>query len=1009
LNINNPYLTKLEKLNLFNIRQLENENLMFYIEQILQPAVDAGFEIKELDRVPTQKVFGELNTSLTEKLVVKLEKNDYLINLSNKIPKLVKGHYFIINGRQKIPLYQLYDIPVVTRGSVIKIRTNATSLIISHSKKETEPNINISYQGRKVPLAYLLIAYFGLDVIKNKIKQPYKKNNFSENWYGLLLEDLKQILSEKEITDEDIKNVLGYMYSKYDPTRRLTEVLYGLDLILKVDIFSRQYFETDCLPEEILKIMKGNMIDDKDFRNKRIRCFEYLILSKYIKAVYDLCVLNKCTKKIKFNINSSQVFKDVNVSDIVQFDFSINPIEELTKLSRTSILGGDKYGGFTRDNVPNHLRDVRPSMKGRLCPVDTPDRENCGVLQSLLPTSKISNNLQFSDEIEEKYIVSIPVQMVPFLEHNDQTRLQMASSQMRQAIMIKNLEEPIIKSGCEHLYTDKTQFCQRAEDDGRVEYLDDQYMIIKYKNGKSDMFDISIRDIYTNNMDVYKVYFSKNDEFKKGDILFESQFCNNGCIQIGTNLHVGFMSYYGLTYEDGIVISDRLVKEGILTSMHIADLSFNVPPGKALLTLVDGKYNPLPKVGDVIEAGVPYAKMKDIPSQFDGMYVNDVFKDSIPLTFHKTVKIIDVKIYVNNHNVNVEEYVKWISRRIKKQLRKVNRVKSAIKEIFEDDSEIKNVIKEFNLNSLIPRKNDELKVSKDKIDGVRVVIKGIYEMPIEVGDKIGNRHGNKGIITYIQEEEKMPQLEDGRRLDVILGPLGVPSRMNVGQLYELYLTKALYQFKESLLEDLKRGVSNEILKNNIRTFIRLIDKTEGNWYFDQFSEQMPEEITEDFIKDLKIYQPPFDSISVEDAINLKRFTGASDTSRIFDPLHKLYIENEISTGYMYMFKMTHKAEEKLAARSTGPYSKKVLQPLSGKKNKGGQRLGEMEQASIIAHNAPHFLYESFSMKSDSTDSKNNCILGLLKHNEIEQSTIELSTPESVSMLMDYLKIVGVKI
>lgn len=255
----------------------------------------------------------------------------------------------------------------------------------------------------------------------------------------------------------------------------------------------------------------------------------------------------------------------------------------------------------------------------------------------------------------------------------------------------------------------------------------------------------------------------------------------------------------------------------------------------------------------------------------------------------------------------------------------------------------------------------------------------------------------------------MPQTEEGKHLDVCLGPLGVPSRMNIGQLYELYLTKVLHHFKEKLKVELNNKISNEIIKENIRHFIKLIDKTKDNWYFNQFVAQMPEIIDEDFIDSITLIQPPFESISVNDAIEIKRYTGVSDTSRIFEPSHKVYIDEKIGTGYLYMFKMTHMAEDKLTARSIGPYSRKILQPLSGKKNKGGQKLGEMEQGAIIAHDATNFLYESFTIKSDSIESKNQFIQQIIQNDIVLQENLKHSVPESVKLLDKYCKVIGIDI
>ncbi len=1001
MKIINPELAKLEPINLFSIRQYEYDNMMEIISEIIQPALDDGFVLTCFEKKPSMSNKGNIDRSIYERLAIKFEKDGYNIDLIYKIPKLIKNQYLMINGKQKIPLYQLFDIPIVNRKNLIKFFTNTSSLSIIR-KPQSTPSIIMNFQARSVPFSYVVLGYFGFEETKKIINEEYEETPFSKDWFEPLVDDINIILEDKEATREDILAILGDSYSKYDPTKRVKEVLYALDIMLKVDVLSAQFFETNCMILEIVKALRSPGYDDENFENKRIRCWEYILFGKIIKDIYSLCVLSKYYKKKKYSTNSSAIMSEVNESDIVQFDFSINPIEELTKISRTSLIGPD---GFKKKEVPKHLRDIRDSMFGRLCPVDTPDRENCGVLQNLLPKSRLDSRFKFNKDYEDKYINSIPVSMVPFLEHDDQTRLQMASSQMRQAIMLKNFQKPMIQSGCEYLYSKYTQFCQVAKHDGTVLLLNDNYMIVEYddENDKGDIFEIGIRHIYVDNLDEYKVYFKQNDKFKKDDILFESKFMEDGSIQIGNNLLVGFMSYYGLNYEDGIVISDRLVKDEIFTSKHIADLTFTIPIDKILLTLEQGKYKPLPNIGDVVPAGTPYAKLKELSISQTDKY--SIFEDTKVLTYPKDLTITKINIYVNDINESIPEFVDWITRKEIKQKRKANILKSTLENIF-GIREAKEYIKNNNLD-VFDANHGSFKMKTDLFDGIIVKMEGTFEKTIKVGDKIGNRHGNKGVITAILPEKEMPQLEDGRHMDVCLGPLGVPSRMNIGQLYEIYLTKALHQFKEKLIEDFDSGVDNKIIKNNILHFIRLVDKTKNNWYFTKFEEQMPDIITKEFINNLTLIQPPFESISIDDAFEIKRYTGVSDVSRIFEPYSKIYINKEIAVGYMYMFKMAHISEDKLTARSIGPYSRKLLQPLSGKKNKGGQKLGEMEQAALIAHDAPNILYESLTVKSDSIDSKNKYIQQVLKSNDISQDNLDIGAPESVKLLHKYCKVIGV--
>ena len=603
MNIINPtFKIQDEDSNLFTIRQKDFDQILPIVQEIVKPVEEIGFNIVETDLKDSRFSSGELSKTIKQSLVIKLQKGNANIDISLFIPKLIDRNYLMINGKKKIPLFQLFDIPVVTRGESIKIRTNVATIMIY--KDREEPSIRISFLGKKVPLSLILCSYYEMDEIIKKFELDLPIDEKSDVFYELLRNDLKLTIDESiGYTQDDFIVELGRTYSKYNAKSKGEDILYAIDLIPKVDIITSKFFHTDSLLEEILYAIKTVDVDDTLYTNKRVRCFEYMIAAKISKIIFDLCFANRTARQPKFNINSTQILSECNVSDIIQFDFSINPIEELTKLSRISLLGP---GGFKRENIPKHLRDICPTMFGRICPVDTPDRDNCGVLQNLIPNVHLDQDLKFSQEFCEKQPISIPVSMTPFLKHDDQTRLQMASSQMRQSIMLKEFDSPLIGSGCEGLYTDYTQFIKRAKHDGEVVHIDKEYLIVVYSNGEPDIFNIAYRKIYVEHLDFMNLYVQPGDKFKAGDILAESNFCQDGKVNIGKNLLTGVMVYYGNNYEDGIVISDRLVNEDIFTSVHYKDLSFTLTPDKVLLSLDNDIYKPLPDELETIKAGDPY-------------------------------------------------------------------------------------------------------------------------------------------------------------------------------------------------------------------------------------------------------------------------------------------------------------------------------------------------------------------------------------------------------------------
>jgi len=863
-----------------------------------------------------------------------------------------------------------------------------------------EPRAKVSFLGKKVPISLLMFAYYGPEALDQRFDFEHLQfEPGSDVLYENLMEDLVMTADEsKGYTQDDFIQELGRHYSRYNSKSKGEDIVYALEAIPQIDIMTGQFLQTGSLLEELILAIKDQYVDDTLFTNKRVRCFEYMIFAKISKIIFDLCFSNRTARQPKFNINSNQILSEGNVSDIIQFDFSINPIEELTKLSRISLLGP---GGFKRENIPKHLRDICPTMFGRICPVDTPDRDNCGVLQNLIPNVPLDDTLKFTKESCDKQPISIPVSMVPFSDHDDQTRLQMASSQMRQAIMLKDFDKPMIQSGCEGLYTDYTQFVKRAKKDGEVVHIDDIYIIVLYTDGNVEMFNIEYRKIYVEHMDFMNVYVKPGDKFKAGDILAESNYCKDGEIIFGKNLLTGVMVYYGNNYEDGIVISERLVKENTLTSIHYKDLSFTLPPHKVLLSLSEDEFKPLPYQFETLAKGSPYARIQGLSS-------DDLYSQFGEETYLKTEKkhiISEVKLFANSWNTDIPEFNKWVENTIETQKDKENDLKKILLNNFSKDEATK-IIKENGLDifSFVGK----YKNKREKINGIHVRLFGIQQRPIQVGDKVANRHGNKGIVSRIVPHDKMPQLEDGRHLDICINPLGIISRMNIGQLFELHLTMAFYDLKINIQKMLDGNNTQKEIKKYILGFIKIIDKTKDNWYFKQFLKSIPKKITTEFIEKFTLIQPPFESCKMEDMKIALEYTGTKFKQKLFDPVSKQEVQNEIACGYVYFLRMVHIAEEKLAARGIGSYAKRTLQPLGGRKNKGGQRCGEMETACIIGHDAPCNLFEFLTTKSDCIDLKNKYIRGFIDSSLIDENKEVDTVPESVKLLNSYLTVLGVE-
>lgn len=983
-----------------DFRRFEYDNLLNNVRKILRPAEEEGFEILSCQIKPQNVRSKDIAVTGVDRLEIKLEKDEQQVDLSLQIPMLIDNNYIIIADNRKIPLFQLFDFPVISGPGInIKIRTNVAT--VSLLKRKTYPTYQIIFNGKYIPFVYVLLA---------------RENGYQRTLDTLGIEDINEAVRERSPISGRVKDLLselyleweanqdqkyyfkeiGKIYTKYNQTAKGENVSYALDLILKVDYVSRALVRTDNCLDELLITLKEGSFNDLDFNYKRLRCVEYMILRKVMENVYQLLVTTKNAKKVSFRIESSSIMKECNQSNIVQFDQSINPLEQLTMLTRCTLVGP---GGFDGDHVPAKLRDINDTMFGRICPVDTPDRDRCGVLHNVL-NIELDEFGRF-ETLETKDTFSPSIGMIPFLEHNDQTRLQMAASQMRQAVQLVNFDVPLIKSGLEGRNIDYTTFIHRAKKDGEVIYLDSRVLIVIYDDGSTDAFDISYKRTWMDNLDFMSVYVDVGDKFSKGDILAESNFLNNGELTIGRNLLAGIMTYYGLNYEDGVVISDRLVKENILTSCHLLDMSFNLPPNKILLPLSKDKLKLLPHKHETIPLGKPYARIRNAASS--EIYNSIWFKQEKELLASKPVLITEVNVYANKWNKDVAQFSHWVEKTIEKQIEDEKNLHDVLISALGKDRAEK-FIKERNLSRFDNVGNFRYK--GNKIEGIRVEMYGYYSKPIIEGDKLGNRHGNKGVISAIVEQDKMPRLPDGRPLDILLSPLGVVSRMNIGQLYELHVSMALENVKKQMKEMLKNGKDQQEVKDYFLGFLSIADKTEDRRYYRKQKEEFESvDLSEHYIDSLRLVQYPFCSVSEKEVVELMNYAQTPFEFEIYDPIAKEKLKNKIAVGHMYIIKLVQMADEKLSARCVGPYSPKVLQPTSGKKNRGGQRLGEMEVWAMIAHEGLENLNECLTTKSDCTYLKNKYLVDMLD-SKAQKPLEEDYQSESVKLLNIYLKSIG---
>ncbi len=662
-------------------------------------------------------------------------------------------------------------------------------------------------------------------------------------------------------------------------------------------------------------------------------------------------------------------------NQLSQFMLQENPVAEIEHLRTLSALGP---GGLNRTRAGFEVRDVHESHYGRLCPIHTPEGPNIGLVLRLsvyarinsfgmietpyakVKNGKVTDEIQYmnaseeeafviahaatpvdesgkiiSDEVEVRiegvpttvtkdrvqYIdvatnqaFSIATSMIPFLNHNEGTRALMASNMQKQATPCIIPEAPLIATGMESAALKNTGRLVIADEEGTVTHSDGVKVVVKNSKGKEKEYNL-VKFSRTNGFTAFHQRPSVNvgDKVKKGDILADTSASENGQSAIGQNMLVAFMSWSGSNYEDAIILSERVVKNSKFTSIHIEEFVVNVR---------DTKLGPEVTTCDIPNVGE--SKLKNLAE--DG--------------------IVQVGAEVRPGDILVGK----ITPKGETQLTPEERL---LRSLFgEKAHDVKDTSKrmEGGKRGRVIKVQIFSREKGDKLDsGIikRIHIEVAELRNVSVGDKLAGRHGNKGVISRILPEEDMPYMADGTPIDVILTPLGVPSRMNLGQILELHLGLAAHTLGYQAIVPPFAGATGEEIKEEL--------KKAG------------------FSEDGK----------------MKLFDGRTGEA----------FAQPIAVGYMYILKLHHMVEDKIHMRSIGPYSLITQQPLGGKAQNGGQRFGEMEVWALLGHGAAHTLQEILTIKSDDIAGRSAAFDAIVKGLPITQ----LNTPASFNVLLNNLR------
>ena len=808
----------------------------------------------------------------------------------------------------------------------------------------------------------------------DKIKEVFK------NGYGI-----KEVTINESL-DSYNKVQMVEVYSKKDPekvvrvigndqsadTKRLTisdvyaSVSYYLNLLDDIG----NYDEIDHLSNRRVKQV-GELMQNQ-FRVGMGR------IERVIRDRMSTQEITEVTPKTLINIRplTAAMKEFFGSSQLSQFMDQTNPVAELANKRRLSSLGP---GGLSRDRAGMEVRDVNPSHYGRLCPIESPEGPNIGLITSLASYAKVNEygfimtpyrkvvDAKLTDEIiymtadeELEYnisqataelkdgciigervpvrfrgenilvspkdvdyidvsaqqVVSITTSAIPFLEHDDGKRALMGANMQRQAIPLIKAEAPIVGTGIEAIAARDSGAVVIAKADGIVDYVDANKILVKTKGGMDTYylngFERSNAGTCYHQVPIVKT----GDTVHKDEVIADGPSTVLGEMALGKNVTVAFMNYNGYNYEDAVILNERLVKDDVYTSIHIEDYQIECRDTK----LGSEEFTrDIPNVGEDARRNLDENGIIRIGTEVhdDDILVGKVTpKGMAELTSEekllhaifgeKTREVRDTSLRVPHGGEGIVHDVKIFTK--------------------ED--------------------TDELPAGVSKM--VRVYI--AQKRKITVGDKMAGRHGNNGVISLILPEEDMPYMEDGRPVDILLNPLGVPSRMNIGQILEMHL-----------------GMAAKTLGIHVATPV--------------FSGATKDEII-DALKEAKL--PESGKFTLYDG----------RTGEAFD--------NPVSVGVMYMIKLNHMVDDKLHARSTGPYSLVTQQPLGGKAQFGGQRFGEMEVWALYAYGAAHVLQEMMTIKSDDVTGRVRVYESIVKGEKIPESSI----PESFRVLIKEFQALG---
>ena len=925
--------------------------------------------------------------------------------------------------------------------------------------------------------------------------------------------------------------------------------------------------------EDILEVVRylmdlknGNgQVDDIDhLGNRRVRAVGELVENQFriglvrmeraIKERMSLQDIETLMPQELVNYKpASAVIKEFfGSSQLSQFMDQTNPLSEIAHKRRLSALGP---GGLTRERAGFEVRDVHPTHYGRVCPIETPEGPNIGLIAALstyarvneygfieTPYREVENNrvtdrivylsaldeedkviaqanaqldshgrftadlvsariggestvvraedVQYMD-VSPNQLVSVAASLIPFLENDDANRALMGSNMQRQAVPLLKPDAPLVGTGLEGTVGRDSGVTVIGKRDGIVESVDAERIVVRADKQTKDLRDAGV-DIYNlikyqrsnqNTCINQRPIVVKGERIKSGDVLADGPSTDMGELALGRNVLVAFMPWGGYNFEDSILISERVVKEDLFTSVHIEEfecIARDTKLGPEEITrdipnvgeeaLKDLDASGIIRIGaevrpqDILVGKItPKGETQLSPEEkllraIFGEKAGEVRDTSLRVPPGVEGTVIDGRVFARRGVVKDErtqeievleaerlkqdeaEEVRIIRQETLRKLKKSLAGKKLAGRVMSDErkellkkgdtlsaeeleelpptlwgqvrvenesaqEEAAQAIAAMNANveavqNHYGAKVERLKAGDELAPGVIKMIKVFVAIKrrLQVGDKMAGRHGNKGVLSRILPEEDMPCMDDGTPLDIVLNPLGVPSRMNVGQILETHLGWAARELGHKIEEDLRSGVSAAQLKKRLKD---IYPEKESHQFIDELAEPDIFKLAAKALAGVHVASPVFDGAREEEIFQLLKRADLPETGQatLHDGRTGLPFEQPVTVGIMYMMKLHHLVEDKIHARSTGPYSLVTQQPLGGKAQFGGQRLGEMEVWALEAYGAAYTLQEMLTVKSDDVAGRTRMYEAIVKG----ENTLEPGLPESFNVMVKELQ------